>query len=151
VKCLDVTPFDPPRIRCYDISGGLCFVYRRDPGDPGADLAETHRLHPDICEFTSELFYEGRLKPRPENQRQRINTDGPLNGTGLRLVRVGHTGNQSESKEEVTEISARISDLLAKDTTWTNKKGETQKLTLTDVLVVAPLQCASGSSTKTTP
>ena len=104
----------------------------------GLFLAETHRLHPDICEFTSEVFYEGRLKPRPENQRQRINTEGPLNGTGLRLVRVAHTGNQSESKEEVTQISALISDLLAKNTTWTDKKGETQELALTDILVVAP-------------
>ena len=107
------------------------------PGQ-GLFLGETHRLHPDICEFTSELFYEGRLKPRPENQRQRIDTDGPLNGTGLRLVQVAHTGNRSESEEEVTEISGVTSDLLAKDTTWTNKKGETQKLTLTDILVLAP-------------
>ena len=104
----------------------------------GLLLAETHRLHPDVCEFTSEVFYKGRLKPRPENQRQRINTGGPLNGTGLWLVPATHTGNQSEFKEEVTRISALISDLLAKDTTWTNKKGETQKLTLTDILVVAP-------------
>jgi predicted RecB family nuclease len=65
------------------------------PGQ-GLFLAETYRLHPDICEFTSEVFYEGRLKPRSENQRQRIDTDGPLNGTGLRLVQVAHTGNQSE-------------------------------------------------------
>jgi predicted RecB family nuclease len=107
------------------------------PGQ-GLFLAETYRLHPEVCEFTSEVFYEGRLKPRPENQRQRIDTDGPLTGTGLRLVQVAHTGNQSESKKEVTRISALISDLLAKDTTWTNKKGETQKLTLTDILVVAP-------------
>ncbi|MFY9989022.1 MAG: TM0106 family RecB-like putative nuclease, partial [Chthoniobacterales bacterium] len=71
------------------------------PGQ-GLFLAETHRLHPDICEFTSEVFYEGRLQPRPENRLQRIDTDGPLNGTGLRLVPVAQTGNQSESKEEVT-------------------------------------------------
>jgi uncharacterized protein len=107
------------------------------PGQ-GLFLAETYRLHSDVCNFISELFYEGRLKPRPENQRQRINTDGPLDGTGLRLVHVAHTGNQSESKEEVTKISDLISDLLAKNTTWTNKKGETQKLALSDILVVAP-------------
>src|SRR5260221_2406913 len=35
--------------------------------DQGLFLAETYRLHPDICAFTSELFYDGRLKPRPEN------------------------------------------------------------------------------------
>jgi hypothetical protein len=117
----------------------------------GLFLAETHRLHPNICDFTSELFYEGRLKPRPENQQQRINTDGPLNGTGLRLVRVAHTGNQSESKEEVTEISALISDLLAKDTTWTSKKEETQKLTLTDILVVAPYNAQVAALRKQLP
>ena len=107
------------------------------PGQ-GLFLAETHRLHPDVCEFTSEVFYEGRLKPRPENQRQRISTDGPLNGTGLRLVQVAHTGNQSESEEEVARISELVSDLLSKDSTWTNKHGETRKLTLADILVVAP-------------
>jgi predicted RecB family nuclease len=104
----------------------------------GLFLAETHRLHPDICDFTSELFYEGRLKTRPENQQQRINTDGRLNGTGLRLVQVAHAGNQSESKEEVTKISDLISDLLDQESSWTDKKGDTKKLTLSDILVVAP-------------
>jgi superfamily I DNA and/or RNA helicase len=126
--------------------------FRRDPKDPTLPtLAETHRLHPDICGFTSELFYEGRLKPRPENQRQRINADGPLNGTGLWLVPVVHSGNQSESKEEVAEICALICDLLAKDTTWRNKKGETQKLTLTDILVVAPYNAQVAALRKQLP
>jgi superfamily I DNA and/or RNA helicase len=46
--------------------------------DQGLFLIETQRLHPDICEFTSELFYDGRLMARPENARQRLNTEGPL-------------------------------------------------------------------------
>jgi uncharacterized protein len=47
--------------------------------EQGLFLTETHRLYPDVCAFTSELFYEGRLKPRPGNQRQRLNTvwEGP--------------------------------------------------------------------------
>ena len=32
--------------------------------DQGLFLAETWRLHPDICRYTSELFYSGRLHPR---------------------------------------------------------------------------------------
>ena len=32
--------------------------------DRGLFLNETYRLHPDICAYTSELFYEGRLRPR---------------------------------------------------------------------------------------
>jgi superfamily I DNA and/or RNA helicase len=107
------------------------------PGQ-GLFLAETYRLHPDICDFTSELFYEGRLKPRPENRQQRVNTEGPLNGTGLRFIPVVHSGNQSESDEEVIQISELIADLLNGDSTWTNKLCEIQKLTLSDILVVAP-------------
>jgi predicted RecB family nuclease len=119
--------------------------------EQGLFLAETHRLHPDICEFTSEVFYEGRLKPRPENQRQRINTDVPLNGTGLRLVPVAHVGNQSESKEEVAKISDLISDLLAQESSWTDKKGETEKLTLADILVVAPYNAQVAALKKQLP
>ncbi len=31
------------------------------PEERGLFLAETWRLHPAICRFTSELFYEGKL------------------------------------------------------------------------------------------
>jgi len=37
------------------------------PADEGLFLAETWRLHPDICAFTSELFYEGKLKSTKSN------------------------------------------------------------------------------------
>lgn len=39
--------------------------------DQGLFLTETRRLHPDICTFTSEIFYDGRLVSRPENSKQR--------------------------------------------------------------------------------
>jgi predicted RecB family nuclease len=35
------------------------------PPDRGLFLDETWRLHPEICAFTSELFYDGRLQSRP--------------------------------------------------------------------------------------
>src|ERR1017187_1324894 len=40
--------------------------------DRGVFLTETHRLHPDVCAFTSELFYDGRLVPYPENEKHRV-------------------------------------------------------------------------------
>ena len=106
--------------------------------DRGLFLSETWRLHPDVCAFTSELFYEGRLKARPENQYQRLNADGPLGGTGLRFVPVQHTGNQSESAEEAERVKELVGQLLRPGTTWTNKKGEPQPVTLEDTLIVAP-------------
>ena len=40
------------------------------PEERGLFLGETWRLHPSICEFTSELFYEGRLKAASGLERQ---------------------------------------------------------------------------------
>src|SRR6185503_13273922 len=76
--------------------------------DQGLFLSESWRLHPDVCQFTSEVFYDSRLESRAENARQRLNVPGPLNGTGLRFAPVAHQGNQSESPEEV----ARVADLI---------------------------------------
>jgi predicted RecB family nuclease len=106
--------------------------------EQGLFLTDTHRLHPDICTFTSELFYENRLVPRPENAKQRLNTEGPLDGTGLFFAKVEHSGNRNESPEEVERISSFIDDLMSKGSSWTNKRDETRPLTLKDILVVTP-------------
>jgi uncharacterized protein len=106
--------------------------------DQGVFLTETRRLHPDVCAFTSELFYEGRLTSRPENSKQRLSAGDPLGGTGLRFAPVEHSGNQNESPEEVERVAALVDGLLRTGATWTDKKGETHALTLEDILVVAP-------------
>ena len=41
------------------------------PPDRGLFLESTWRLHPDLCAFTSEVFYDDRLEPRPALARQR--------------------------------------------------------------------------------
>jgi uncharacterized protein len=104
----------------------------------GLFLAESWRLHPDICAFTSEVFYDNRLMPRPENATQRLNVEGPFAGTGLRFVPVRHSGNQSESPEESARVAEIVRQLLRGGSTWTNKKGETVPLLLKHILVVAP-------------
>ncbi len=75
--------------------------------DQGIFLTETRRLHPDVCAFTSEIFYEGRLVARPENAHQRLNIGNSLGGTGLRFAPVLHSGNQNESPEEVEKVAGR--------------------------------------------
>jgi uncharacterized protein len=104
----------------------------------GLFLGESWRLHPDICRFTSEAFYDGRLTTRTENALQRVNARGLLDGTGLRFVPVYHDGNQSDSPEEVERIAGLVEELLINAGTWTNKNGETTPLTLRDILIVAP-------------
>jgi superfamily I DNA and/or RNA helicase len=106
--------------------------------DQGLFLAESWRLHPDVCKFTSELFYDNRFESRPENSIQRLSAKGPFDGTGLRFVPVDHNGNQSESPEEAERVSEIVEQLLQDGTTWTNKKGEVAPLLLKHILIVAP-------------
>ena len=42
------------------------------PGDRGLFLDQTWRLHPEICAFTSEIYYDDRLTSRPGLERQRV-------------------------------------------------------------------------------
>ncbi|MEO8295001.1 MAG: TM0106 family RecB-like putative nuclease [Gemmatimonadota bacterium] len=108
------------------------------PVDRGVFLDQTWRLHPRICAFTSELYYEDRLSSRPGLERQQLHWSGDSSGTGLRWDPVRHEGNQNESAEEVTRICDVVTRLLTEDATWTNRDGEQRKLTLGDILVVSP-------------
>ena len=106
--------------------------------DQGIFLAETRRLHPDICAFTSEVFYDGRLVARPENAFQRLTSSGKLDGTGLRFAPVRHSSNQNESPEEVEAVVDLLNDLLHEGATWTDKTGKRHAVKLENVLVIAP-------------
>jgi uncharacterized protein len=119
--------------------------------DQGLFLAETRRLHPAICKFTSELFYDGRLTARPENERQRINCEGLLNGAGLRFVAVEHSGNQNESPEEVDRVIELVQGLLENRATWTNSNCQVSDLNPRDILVVAPYNAQVGALAKRLP
>jgi predicted RecB family nuclease len=119
--------------------------------DRGLFLTETRRLHPDVCRFTSEVFYDGRLLPRPENARQRLNSSSALDGTGLRFAAVEHAGNQNESPEEVERIGALVDDLLQTRATWCDKAGSVHPLRADDVLVVAPYNAQVSALTERVP
>ena len=106
--------------------------------DQGLFLDRTYRLHPAVCAFTSEAYYEGRLQSNCGLERQRIEGATPFAGAGLFLVDVAHHGNQAQSLEEVDAVVAIARSLLQHGTTWTNAKGETRPLEPKDILVVAP-------------
>jgi predicted RecB family nuclease len=106
--------------------------------DQGLFLEETWRLHPTICAFTSELFYEGRLRPRAGLEAQEIRSSGPVAGSGLRYKPVSHTGNQSSSPEEAEVVRALVGDILALKPTWINREGVEQPLRRADILIIAP-------------
>ncbi|MEJ1238670.1 TM0106 family RecB-like putative nuclease [Chryseolinea sp. T2] len=103
----------------------------------GLFLSTTRRLCPALCAFTSELFYEGRLRSLPELTSQRVGGDTKFDGAGLFYVPVHHVTNQDRSYEEVSVIEKIVHQLLAMGT-WTDAENRTRKLTIKDILVVAP-------------
>lgn len=106
--------------------------------DRGLFLGQTWRLHPDICRFTSEMFYEGRLHPRPGLERQLVLSHGPVFGSGLRFVPVLHEGNTSSAPEEAERVAELVNAILASRATWIDREGVERPVGLSDVMVIAP-------------
>jgi hypothetical protein len=104
----------------------------------GLFLSETWRLHPAICRFTSELFYEGRLGSVHGLEAQNIEVPAPFAGAGLWFVPVSHEGNQSYSAEEVALVDAIVEHLTQPGTAWIDRHGDRRSLTRDDILIVAP-------------
>lgn len=105
--------------------------------DHGIFLPETRRMHPDVCGFISESFYEGRLGAHESTAQQLVEGSQELSGTGLRFVAVDHKDNQSESEEESKAIAKLVRQLTRDGVKWKNEAGDTDPLTLKDILVVA--------------
>lgn len=108
------------------------------PEDRGLFLDTTWRLHPSICKFTSELYYEGRLHPIPGTEQLVIAGPTSFSGSGLFVAPMDHEGNQSSSPEEVSAVERIVSDLLQEGVTWTDRNGVTRPLELDDILIVTP-------------
>lgn len=104
----------------------------------GLFLAETWRLHPAICEFTSEMFYASRLRPRPGLEGQIVTSSSRVSGAGLRFLAVPTQGNQGSSPEEADAVRQLVDEILRGNTTWTDKHETEHAVTLADILVIAP-------------
>lgn len=104
--------------------------------DKGLFLGVTRRLHPAICEFTSEIYYEGKLSSLPGLEKQLVLNTGTFDGAGLIYVPVEHRGNSNKSTEEIDVVAGFVSKLMKGS--WTNSKDETRPLTKEDILIVAP-------------
>ena len=106
--------------------------------DRGLFLGDTWRLHPAICSFTSELFYDDRLRSRPDLAVQAIGGATPFAGSGLWFCPVHHDGNQNSAPEEMEHVADVYEGLVAGHVTWTDRHGRTAPLTAEDILIVAP-------------
>jgi predicted RecB family nuclease len=102
----------------------------------GLFLDVTRRLHPHLCRFTSELFYEGKLRSLPGLEKQLISGTGKFDGAGLFYVPANHVGNSNKSDEEIDIVVDIISQLSGGR--WTDSGNNTRPISKDDILVVAP-------------
>jgi uncharacterized protein len=100
------------------------------PEELGIFLEQTRRMHPDVCRFISEAFYESRLESILQCA-QRTTSDG----VGVRWLEISHEGNRVDSEEEAEAIAAEIERLLE----HSFRDGDDERpLAHSDVMVVAP-------------
>jgi predicted RecB family nuclease len=113
------------------------------PPERGLFLHQTRRLHPTICEFTAEAFYENRLTSVPGLERQQVialqgSAAAALGPSGLVYLPVAHDGNQSRAAEEVEAIAAAVEALTAEGVFYRDAAGVETPLTRGDLMIVAP-------------
>lgn len=105
------------------------------PATHGLFIEESWRLHPTLCRFVSDVFYDGRLRSRRDCERQALVCPGwPV--AELRFRPVDHNGNSQRSIEEANTIANDVAALLA-SASVTDANGATRRLTPRDILVVA--------------
>jgi uncharacterized protein len=108
------------------------------PDEAGLFLQQTRRLHPDICAFTAEVFYENRLSSVAGLERQAVVGATGFPETGLAYVPVEHEGRQSRSEEEVDAIRVIVAELTDGTALWRDQHGADRPLTRQDLMIVAP-------------
>jgi predicted RecB family nuclease len=109
------------------------------PPGRGLFMERTWRLHPEICRYTSEVFYASALLPEAGNERQALAGTGSADGEGIRFLRVEHEGsrNDTDSPEEAEVIAGLIAGLID-GATWTDRDGVRTPIGPSDVLVITP-------------
>jgi uncharacterized protein len=105
--------------------------------DRGLFLPETWRLHPDVCRYVSEAFYASKLEAHPTTHGQRLGAGSRLGeGAGIVFIPIEHTRRAARSPEEAALAAKIVRELLA--CVWTDEKGRERRLSIDDILLVAP-------------
>ncbi len=109
------------------------------PADKGLFLEETWRLHPAICAFTSELFYDGKLR-----SQDGLETTGHQGSRARRRVwPVLPAGRAQRQPELLARRGASRRPILCgrsspADATWIDREGQEKPITLDDIVIITP-------------
>ena len=116
------------------------------PPTQGLFLETTWRLHPALCDFTSEVFYDDRLEPERHLAVQRLRSDRPVaDGVGPRLLDVATVGADNESPLEAAAVADLARSLVEGGATWVDEHGVHHAVSWSEVLIVAPYNAQVGA------
>jgi uncharacterized protein len=106
----------------------------------GIFLAQTRRMHPDVCGFISEAIYDGRLLAEGGNALQTLElsrgADPALRPSGISWLPIEHQGCSQKSEAEAIRVRDLYDSLCAQR--WTNRDGVTEPIGAADILIVSP-------------
>ena len=107
---------------------------------------QTWRLHPDLCDFTSEVFYDDRLEPEAHLGRQRLEAPATL-GRRRRasLVDIATVGADNESPEEADAVAELARSIVEGGATLDRRERRRAPMTWDDILIVAPYNAQVGA------
>jgi predicted RecB family nuclease len=106
--------------------------------DMGFLLPESWRLHPEVCKFTSSVFYEDKLSSHPIARSRVLEGHPWLSGAGLWFVPANHDGNRNSCAEEVEIVARIVEGLLKPEVKWFYSADNSRHLKERDILIVAP-------------
>jgi uncharacterized protein len=97
-------------------------------------------MHPALCRFVSDAFYDRRLMAEAGNERQGLvldpSADAALAPTGLRFIGIEHEGCSQKSDAEADRVRLLYQSLLGQR--WTDREGKVRPIGVKDILVVSP-------------
>lgn len=108
------------------------------PSDKGIFLAKSWRMHPEICLFDSEMFYESRLQPVENLEYQRIEGNTLFTGSGLFFKPVLHEGNSNLAIEEIEEIVKIVNDLTKGDVYFYDNQNVKHQVKKEHIKIITP-------------
>ncbi|MDA9818162.1 TM0106 family RecB-like putative nuclease, partial [Flavobacteriaceae bacterium] len=103
----------------------------------GIFLGKSYRMRPEICDFISKSFYDGRLKSDNSTALRKLelqNSDLP--NQGIHIIHANHQNCSQKSIEEGRIIKNKYQELLGQE--FTDKDGIKRQITIDDMLVVSP-------------
>jgi predicted RecB family nuclease len=112
--------------------------------DRGLFLETTWRLHPELCRYTSEVFYDDRLEPEGRLVRQAVHAvPERWGGAGPRWLSVATSGADNDSPDEAAAVADLATSFVG--ATWVDVTGRERPIGWDQVLIVAPYNAQVGA------